>query len=180
MNPELCQVEPACLQLHGESSSLQSTSETPPWVHRSCVGLPHHQLHQLHWEGPGACSKMGHAGLQANIQCDCHAWRTGNGHFFKHGTRKKARLSLLYKFRLCQLKIDSKHVLITGNQKKSHCQTNSCFFDVPNYRTLYWQNPSSMSGIASLKLLKQPHPWPPLSLESRATSKCLSNISFYV
>ena len=50
---------------------------------------------------------------------------------------KKARLNTLYKFSHGLLQIDSKCVPTTGNQKKSHCQTNSCFFDVPNYRTLY-------------------------------------------
>ena len=49
--------------------------------------------------------------------------------------RKKASLSTLYKFRHGVLKINSKHVPTTGNQKKSHCQTNSCCFDVPYHRT---------------------------------------------
>ena len=37
--------------------------------------------------------------------------------------RKKARFSMLYKFKHGPLKIDSKCVPTTGNQKKSHRQT---------------------------------------------------------
>ena len=39
------------------------------------IGPLHSQQHRLHWESTEACSKMSHAGLQADIQCDSHAWR---------------------------------------------------------------------------------------------------------
>ena len=52
---------------------------------------------------------------------------------------KKAILGTLYKFRRGLLKIDSKYVLTTENQK-SHCQTNSCSFDVPFHSFQYRQD----------------------------------------
>ena len=51
--------------------------------------------------------------------------------------KEEARLSTLNKFKHGLLKIDSKYVPTTGNQKKSHRQTNSCSLDVPSYRTQY-------------------------------------------
>ena len=107
---------------------------------------------------------------------NCHAWRAELN--IAAVKKEEGRLSVLYRFRDYLLSIDLKHSPASGNQRKSCCPTNTYSIDMPFRWTLYQQQTShhilvEHSQTASLKLLPQPHLWPPLtslSSEFRNTS----------
>ena len=132
------------------------------------MGPLHCQLQWLHWESPGACSKVGHAESYKPASTD-QAWlpvvpclKSWTGRCCSQEGWKPDSQGCTVRNGLPS--IDSKHAHHKGTRKKSHCQSNSCSSHITSTGPSTGNRPSfptpSPSGTACPNVKLSPHhPW---------------------